>query len=84
MRFHRSASKHGVTSARTTHAFENSITIADLDPDSEPPKILIIGPDQSGNLLELIALVLADDELLVIHAMPLRSTFYSLLPDPTE
>ncbi len=56
----------------------------DLDPDSEPPKILIIGPDRSGNLLELIAIVLADDELLVIHAMPLPSTFYSLLPDPTE
>jgi hypothetical protein len=66
------------------HAFENSISIADLDPDSEPPKLLIIGPDQSGNLLELIALVLADDELLVIHAMRLRPTFYSLLPDPTE
>jgi hypothetical protein len=42
------------------------------------------GPDPSGRLLELIALVLADDELLVIHAMPLRPTFYSLLPDPTE
>jgi hypothetical protein len=73
-----------VTSDRTLHAFENSISIADLDPDSEPPKLLIIGPDQSGNLLELIALVLADDELLVIHAMRLRPTFYSLLPDPTE
>jgi hypothetical protein len=81
---HRSAFKHGVTIDGIRHAFDNSITVADLDPDGDPPKILMIGPDQSGRLLELIALVLADDELLVIHAMSLRPTFYSLLPDPTE
>jgi hypothetical protein len=84
VRLHRSAFKHRVTAERIEHAFGNSISVADLDPDSDPPKVLIIGPDPSGRLLELIALVLADDELLVIHAMPLRPTFYSLLPDPTE
>lgn len=83
-RLHRSAFKHDVTTERITHAFDNSNSLADLDPDSDPPKILTIGPDQSGNLLELIALVLADDDLLVIHAMPLRPTFYALLPDPTD
>ena len=44
----------------------------------------MIGPDRSGNLIELIALVLADNELLVIHAMRLRPVFYRYLPDPTE
>jgi len=58
--------------------------VADLDPDSDPPKVLLIGPDAAGNLLELIALVLAGDELLIIHAMPLRPSSYPLLPDPTE
>jgi hypothetical protein len=36
---------------RIAHAFNNSISIADLDPESDPPKILIIGPDPSGILL---------------------------------
>ena len=52
--------------------------------DSDPPKVLVIGPDESGNLLELIALVLGGDELLIIHAMRLRPQFFPLLPDPTE
>jgi hypothetical protein len=31
-------------------------------------------------MLEVIVLMLADDRLLAIHAMPLRPTFYDLLP----
>lgn len=54
--------------------------VVDLDPDADPPKQLAIGPDQAGNLLEMIALILADDRILVIHAMPLRSAFLDLLP----
>jgi hypothetical protein len=41
---------------------------------------LFIGGDRAGNLLELIALDLEDDLVLVIHAMPLRPTFHELLP----
>lgn len=84
VRIHHSAFKHGVTEDRIRHAYDRAVTIADLDPDSDPPKLLIIGADQSSNLLELIALLLAEDELLIIHAMPLRPTFHTLLPDPTE
>ena len=80
----RSAFKHGITINRIKHAYDHVIVVADLDPDSDPPKVLLIGPDAAGNLLELIALVLAGDELLIIHAMPLRPSFYPLLPDPTE
>jgi hypothetical protein len=47
-------------------------------------RVLIIGPDREGKLIEVIALVLASDELVAIHAMNLRQTFYRLLPDPTE
>ena len=60
------------------------MTLADVDSDSDPPKVLIIGPDESGNLLELIALVLGGDELLIIRALRLRPQFFPLLPDPTE
>ena len=43
--------------------------------------MLAIGPDTAANLLEVIWLVLDDERDLVIHAMPLRPTFFSLLPD---
>lgn len=52
----------------------------DLDPDADPPKVLVIGPDPAGNLLEIIVLVLEDDRLIAIHAMRLRRHFYELLP----
>ena len=76
--------KHGVHPDDVTHAFAQLMAVVDLDSESNPPKILMVGPDQAGNLIELIALVLADDELLVIHAMRLRPVFYRYLPDPTE
>ena len=41
---------------------------------------LVIGSDSAGNVLEVIWLELADKRRLVIHAMPLRPTFYDLLP----
>jgi len=57
------------------HAARHAILAADLEPDADPPKVLIVGPDEAGNLIELVALELGDDELLVIHAMTLRPTF---------
>ena len=84
MLIHRSALKHAITRAQISHATDHLITLADLDPDSDPPKVLLIGPDKAGNLLELIALVLEGDDLLIIHAMRLRPQFFPLLPDPTE
>jgi hypothetical protein len=43
-------------------------------------RLLVIGSDRAGNMLELIVLDLADERLLAIHAMPLRPQFYELLP----
>ena len=40
--------------------------------------------DQAGSLLEIICLELADEVILLIHAMPLRPTFYDLLPQTRE
>ncbi len=59
---------------------EHAVIVVDLDPDADPPKVLAIGPDRSGNLLEVISLELEGDELMVIHAMRLRAAFYDLLP----
>jgi hypothetical protein len=71
---------HGIRDADIRHAAEHPIVVVDLDDDSDPPKVLTIGPDRAGNMLEVIALELADDELLAIHAMPLRPAFHALLP----
>jgi hypothetical protein len=78
---HRSARRHGVDDRDIHHAVEHALVVVDLDPDSNPPKLLVIGPDRAGNMLEVIALDLADDQLLAIHAMTLRKAYYALLPE---
>ena len=80
---HRSARKHGIDEPAIRHALEHAITVVDLEPDTDPPRTLAIGPDPAGNLLEIIWLEF-DEVDLVIHAMPLRSQFYDLLPQSPE
>lgn len=80
MDIHRSAHKHGVGDDDIAHAVEHALVVVDLEPDGDPPRVLAIGPDQSSNLLEIIWLGLAEGHSIVIHAMPLRRTFYDLLP----
>ncbi|MEA1901996.1 MAG: hypothetical protein U9N56_00555 [Actinomycetota bacterium] len=84
MEIHRTAHKHGVTEDVIVHAFANAIAVIDLEPESDPPKVLAIGADPAGNLLEIIWIELAADVNLVIHAMPLRPAFYHLLPESPE
>lgn len=80
MEIHRSARRHGVSEAAIRHATDHPLVVIDLEPDGDPPKELAIGPDQAGNMLEVIVLVLAEERLLAIHAMPLRPSFFDLLP----
>ena len=84
MEIHRSARKHGIDHTVFRHALDHAITVIDLDPESDPPRVLAAGPDRAGNLPEIIWLELADEVNLVIHAMPLRPTFYDLLPQTRE
>ncbi len=51
-----------------------------LDEDHDPPKLLIIGPDSAGNILELIGGELADGVLLIWHADRCRRAYLDLLP----
>jgi uncharacterized DUF497 family protein len=76
---HQAAYKHGVDEDSIEHALAHAVAVVDLQPEADPPRVLVIGPDRGGNLLEIIWLDL-DDERLVIHAMKLRPTFYALLP----
>jgi hypothetical protein len=77
-RLHRSAERHGSTEEAIRHALLFSLVNA-LISDDDPPRLLVIGPDDAGNLLEVVALLLADGPPLVIHAMRLRRSFWRLL-----
>ena len=80
MEIHRSAFKHGCRHSAILHGLDHTIVIIALEPDADPPKMLAIGPDPAGNLLEIIWLILEGGTELVIHSMPLRPAFYALLP----
>ena len=59
------------------HAVANSIAIEDLGQD--PDRWLIVGPDRSANLLEVIVLTTEEGSEMIIHAMPLRPLYRRLL-----
>jgi hypothetical protein len=70
--FRRSASKHGIDQARIRRR-------CPLYPPEPTPDdhdlVLFLGPDQSGVPLEVVAVELADGDLLVIHAMRMRPRY---------
>lgn len=71
MQIHHSARRHGVSDEDIGHGYEHAVTWVELGED--PPRYLVVGPDHSGNLLELVVIGTDVDEL-VIHAMPLRGS----------
>ncbi len=76
---HPSARKHGVADDDIHHAIDHLLVEADID---EGDKVLRIGPDYSGNLLEVVSIVRRDEPELVIHAMRARPAYVRLLPAP--
>jgi len=76
--FGRSAFKHGFSQGEILHAIDTAVVVVDLDPDSDPPKVLAIGVDPSGRWLEVVWLQFADRDV-VIHAMRLRKRFMDLV-----
>lgn len=66
MEVHRAAFKHGIAEPDVRHAVVGAIVWFDLEPDADPPKVLAIGPDRAGNLLEVVILELADARWLAI------------------
>lgn len=54
LRVSRSVLKHGCTIEDISHAYDMALLDIYIDPDGDPPRFLIIGPNSAGNLLELI------------------------------
>ena len=69
-----SARKHGLPDRSILHAISIAFRVVRIETDL----VLIIGPDENGQLLEIIV-VDPDDDARIIHAMPLRRRFMHYL-----
>jgi hypothetical protein len=72
---YRSARKHGVTDADIVHAVDHALGAAEQDDG----KVLYLGADRAGNMLEVVSVTRDDDTEIVIHAMRMRRIYEPLL-----
>jgi hypothetical protein len=72
---YRSARKHDVQRDDVAHAIAHPLVVAEQDDG----KVLYLGPDRAGNLLEVVSVASDDGTEVVIHAMPMRRMYESLL-----
>lgn len=72
-----SARKHGIGDADIVHAVQHALVVG----EEEDGKVLYLGPDQAGNLLEIVSVRRDDESEIVIHAMRMRRTYEALLRD---
>ena len=79
LRIHDSALKHGYTREDISHAYDMALHEGVLDEDTDTPKLLVIGPDFAGNLLELIGDELEDGDVWIWHAMRCRQKYLDFL-----
>lgn len=71
-----SARRHGISDDDIRHAVENSL--AGGRSDDQTDFVMLVGPDQSGNLIE-VGIVVTDDIEYVIHAMRARNQYLEWL-----
>jgi len=76
---HPSARKHRVPDEDIRHAVDHALYAGDLE-DAPPLRVLYLGLDRSGNLLEIIVIERDDGTELAIHAMKMRDDYVELLP----
>jgi hypothetical protein len=80
LRWARSATKHRISGKRIRHVLEHCLAILEVDPPAGHPKargtrLIFLGEDPTGVALEVIAVETDEENLLVIHAMRLRSRY---------
>jgi hypothetical protein len=76
---HPSARRHGVLDEDITYAFAHQAVSVFLG--DEPDRWLVIGPSRAANFLELVVLITAEGDELVIHAMRMRPKYERFLSD---
>ena len=84
MEFHSSSSRHDVAEEDVVHALAHALVEFDVGDDDSPTRRLVLGPDQAGNLLEIVVLRFDDDREMVIHAMRMRPKYQVLIEGFSE
>ena len=78
IRWAKSASKHRISRARSGHVARTAERIlreaAPPDSPLKDDRIVFLGPDPSGVMLEVIAVEI-EEGLLIIHAMKMRTQY---------
>ncbi len=80
MDIHRTARKHGISDADLRHAVEHALWVGDLE-GGAPLRVLYLGPDRAGNLLDVVVIERDDGSELAIHAMKMRRGYRELLSE---
>jgi len=80
LKWARAATKHRISRERSRYVIEHCRLRFDQDPPADSPasadpRLVFLGDDADGVALEVMAVALEDDSLLVIHAMPLRDRY---------
>jgi hypothetical protein len=72
-----SAFRHDIQAEDMQHVLNNASAIEEVADD--PIRYLVLGPDRSGNLLELVVMDRPQGPA-IIHAMPMTEQYRRLLP----
>ncbi|HPB72646.1 MAG TPA: hypothetical protein PLX71_06690 [Phycicoccus sp.] len=72
-----SAHKHGVGGEDIDHAWTDAVRYVEYEYAGEE-RLLVIGPDRHGRMLELVA-VPADSPVRIVHADQLRARLFDYL-----
>jgi hypothetical protein len=72
---YRSANRHGISDPDIEHAVRHAVVAADGDES----KVLYLGTDRAGNLLEVVTVLRYDRTEVAIHAMPMQRRYEALL-----
>ena len=80
VRFARSARRHRVSRESIRHVIGHCGLRFEQAPPARAPggrdvRLVYLGDEAGGQALEVMAIQLADEDLLVIHAMPLRDKY---------
>lgn len=80
LKWTRAATKHRISRERSRYVIEHCGLRFEQDPptnalENASPRLVFLGDDEEGIALEVMAVELEDDALLVIHAMSLRDRY---------
>jgi hypothetical protein len=79
----RSSTRHRISRTRSQYVVETTSVIfeenAPKDSPLQDPRFVFLGPDEDGELLEVMAIETDSGGLLIIHAQRIRDRYLELL-----